>query len=370
MPSEFGHLDELTMDTAAISESLQFIIPIILLLIICITGLILNFLIILATILSKRLQSPTNLFIFSLSLSDLLLCAVPCTFYAYSALYKDFKSGPFCGIASSVIHICTLQTLFSFPLIAYNRFVLVVRSRQRYLRCYTMFNSITMVLGSWVLAIGVVLIILFLHPLEFDYYPSKRICVNPASTPAISIMELCTLVLCFTLALRSYIEIYTHLRKATGKATSIPTSNQIRNRKAKVKVTKNMFWVTAVFCVCCLPITVLRVVDMKAKLVASFWHRMFRILFFISGVANPLIYAARHQLYKDAIRSILQCKRPDKIYMDSLRRIAKRSRREKETRIRTLTTGSSLETGSTDIEEKNAVNKSTYEMVVTTTVKT
>ncbi len=86
-----------------------------------------------------------------------------------------------------------------------------------------------------------------------------------------------------------------------------------------------MMLLTVVYCVCCFPYFCLKALDLSLTY-TSWIHDLVSLLLYSTSVLNPIMYAGRNKPYRQAMKSLLYCKIPDKTLRDSLKRIAERRR--------------------------------------------
>lgn len=109
-----------------------------------------NVMVRLTVALSRKLQTSTNIFVVSLSVTDLLVSLVQ-PLQAAGMLGKDGWPFPdiICKIVADVAITCVSCSVIIVSLIGLNRFVLITRSKETYQRVFSTKLMAAMIIFSW-----------------------------------------------------------------------------------------------------------------------------------------------------------------------------------------------------------------------------
>ena len=112
-------------------------------------GVVGNVLTITSIALTPCLHSVPNAYLCSLAASDLTICiiAMPSTFVGYTVHIPD----ELCVVLAEVIFSCIMVSLMSITMVAVNRYVLVVKPRQYYVKLYQTKNVKISIGTIWLL---------------------------------------------------------------------------------------------------------------------------------------------------------------------------------------------------------------------------
>ena len=298
--------------------------------VIALTGFLFNTLVVVSIALSKKLHVTQSYFIASLSASDIIRCAVYHPFHAYGLVSCGNwqPTSVVCFIITAVDHICNLQTLLSFPLIAYNRYVLVAKPQGVYKIRYTPLKTVAMVMLSWTVAAIFVVVAIATDADNVHFDIGLGLCGFVRGSwwsRMVTYFELTILLCCFLVSARCYIRIFRYVKLEVHNKC-IPTSNQIRSQAMRLKATKSMLLITLSFTIFCAPYFLLLAIDPELSTNAAMAIFSATGLFLsITAVLNPLIYSVKNKPYRQAMKSVMMCRMPHKDIRDSLRRMKKRT---------------------------------------------
>ncbi|XP_054748761.1 mu-type opioid receptor-like [Lytechinus pictus] len=250
-------------------------------LIMTVVGIVGNVFVIGAVILSRRLQTPMNAFVVNLAVADLLACV---TFPTQAASLLVGYPVWLCVI-TALMDITSLGcSLITITLIAINRFILITKTKNVYQKIYTPMNLGIMIVIAWV--IGPLCMIL----------ASSRVCgVYLVKHGAGYLSWLVPILLITTLViiLVCYILIFLFIKRHVAR--SMATSKRL-----DISITKNLLYVVCAFYACVLPFTIVvstgRFFIPPGALVTV--ETFFTVILYMNSVVNPIIYAARHPIFK------------------------------------------------------------------------
>ena len=187
-------------------------------------GTIGNSLVIIAVLMSKRLRTPTNVFVVNLAFADLFASM----FLSMSVVALLGKNGwPLtnaewlCKAAGFVLYTCTGTSLFNLAAIAVNRTVLITKPYRVYRRVYAPFKLATMVAMTWLVSFSVILIFPLLDIGGVGYDDEDFTCSDLDGHPKAEYFHmaqsvvfypvpLITIIICYTVIFR---HVKRHIRK-------------------------------------------------------------------------------------------------------------------------------------------------------------
>ncbi|XP_072044898.1 adrenocorticotropic hormone receptor-like [Amphiura filiformis] len=236
-------------------------------LIISIFGTTGNSLVIIAILLSRKLQTPTNIFVASLATADLLTCLF-LIWNVIALLGRDGWPLPhaewLCAVAGFAIFTCTGVSVYTLATIALNRFVFITKSLQTYQKIFS---------------------------------PIK--------------IRLMIVFTCYTFV---FTHIKRHFKKkrenelnniALAEGSSIDQSTQRRAdgiSQMELNITKNLFLVVVAFFVCFSPYCVLQFIP------GTYYLSLYGAILVVANSAmNPVIYARRHPHFKIVLTALIKC---------------------------------------------------------------
>lgn len=287
-----------------------------------------NVLVILAVLLSKRLQNASSAFIANLAVADLMTCLVmPLFTVAQFVNYYSPSLEPMCMIAVSVVHTCIGGSIFSLAAIAFNRLMLMVASVRLYKMIYKP-KIITIGIATlWLIS----LFIAILPPFGFNvgkvgFDTLTHTCAPIVGYPGTDIYK-DILVYGFypiplTVIVMSYIGILVRLirhkrrmvkaginssSRPTGARFEMETStssgtSSFRLTPVQVQVTKNLFFIFVAYILCLTPQAVCTIFTCGID------ENYTRFIVALNSVVNPFIYGLNHPIFRQVFISIFTCK--------------------------------------------------------------
>ncbi|XP_038073777.1 alpha-1B adrenergic receptor-like [Patiria miniata] len=288
-----------------------------------------NFMVILAVILSRKLQSRTNAFVVNLAVADLLTCCtIPFTAVALFSLggWPSELPLPLCSFMGGLYFLSLGASIMNLAAIAINRYVLITKTRSTYRSIYTPKKIAAMMVFTWVYP-ALVCSLPFVGVGLFGYSEKYKTCNQDNSLETSDLLSLLGSALVFPIPLIvlvvCYIKIYRHIKGHLTKmrnkggdfemsemsSISAPSSTQLqRNRSAsfskrQVEITKNLFYVVCAFVACLAPFAIALMIPPSDPVIP--WTGM--IIIFNSAI-NPIIYGAKHPHFKEVFRHMLRCR--------------------------------------------------------------
>ncbi|XP_074642545.1 melatonin receptor type 1A-like [Tubulanus polymorphus] len=182
-------------------------------------GIIGNLLIILAYILTKKLRTTTNAFIFNVALSDLFVTG----FGMATVLANILRGGnalprELCLFTGWLIVTSCGVSLLSLCLIAFNRYIRICHSA-KYNKIFRRNHTVFMILAVWFTAIGVVMLGIFSGACVYRYDPIQWVCTfnNRTPKPCSIMLTAIGIAVPSLLSFLFYIRIYGKLRQSNNR---------------------------------------------------------------------------------------------------------------------------------------------------------
>ncbi len=313
------------------------------LLLIAIVGIIGNSMVIIAVILSKTLQTKTNVFVVNLSISDLIVCC----FLPWSAvaLLSDDKwlipgAEWVCQITGMTIFMSIGVSMWNLVFIAVNRLVLITKPLSTYQKIYSSWTLSIMLVISWIIPVALVGMPTFIGFGGFSFDRVTHSCSdeikNTAQAAKYDIYQSITTAVMLTIISVSYVIIYRHVKRhfkktrylharrsttsdiqlsthAVSSSEDTSSNSAVRDRplitttdekKARemIDITKNLFIVVCALLVFIMPFFLTEVLPLPDVL------KVYGHIFSTANSAiNPLIYGWRHPHFKRVLRLMLKC---------------------------------------------------------------
>ncbi len=226
--ANFENLSAVLMNTdphLGISEDLYSytvrVIFAVIFLLFCISGTVGNSSVIIAVLLSRKLQTPTNAFVVSLAITD-LITSVFTPFHAASLLSPNGWPLPdakwLCTIAGFQTYNCVLGSLLSLAAISVNRYILITKPFKTYQKIYTPVNIGIMVAATWLLPSSLYLSLKSIF--NFGYNKKFFLCIEnplPQNEFAVILLEVVIILLVLSIILTSYILVFRYVRQHYNK---------------------------------------------------------------------------------------------------------------------------------------------------------
>ncbi len=280
------------------------------------SGVLGNALVIACVITSKKLQTFTNCFVLNLSVVDFFVCALfgPVTIYFWASGCTVVLRHPTLCIAmgAMIVGLCSVSIL-SLACISFNRYLLIVHGIITYRKIFNRRYIPLLVASSWLWG-NSVLIPPFLGWGGLGYNDGKGFCDFDTSLPSTFPYEV--YVICFSIGIPltvtciCYVRIFLIVRKSRiriSQHSSVVNRNEERKKK-DLKMTKDLFIIFGMFCLCSTPYALAEFIDHTYELFPIEFHIFVSILIVSNSTWNPFIYAWRNTDFRNAMRRVLTLK--------------------------------------------------------------
>nr|XP_054754408.1 melanopsin-like [Lytechinus pictus] len=305
-------------------------------------GLTGNSLVFIAVAMSRRLQTPTNVFVVSLSLSDFLTC-LGLPFQAVAILSERGwpLAGGLCAMVGGSAMMSLTCGVVTLALIATNRFTLITRSKRTYTTLFSKKRNLIYVMISWLYPLLAFVVPQLVGFGRLGYDPYFKLCVWDTSDAHAHIYEILAAITIFiasTIITTSYVTIYIFIRlhvsvmknhvdgnrggqsvkinQVTMAANSLNNTNnndasamgtgtpgdrpRIKVTKREIDITKNLFYIVCFFFFCIIPYGFVLALT---NLGVFPWYA--GVMFVANSAVNPFIYASKHPVFKEVFRCML-----------------------------------------------------------------
>ncbi|XP_072028465.1 octopamine receptor beta-2R-like [Amphiura filiformis] len=297
--------------------------------IIAIVGVLGNMLVLVSIIITKRLRTTTNIFVFNLSVADLATCLMLPLSTVLPILSLDGYPlhNTLCVFSAFMMITCIGTSVNTLACIAVNRLLRITKTLEFYYRIYKTVNIVAILFATWASPAAVAMVPLVSSVGTLGYEPKYGICLWLSDS---GIYTFLAVLVCYpiqlTLMLYSYGKVFYYVRNTSRAlvesdnvqtlSAQISQSNMhryqnsntslvLKHRLAKrqIALTKNLFCVVCAFLLCLTPYALNLVVPCSGEALPY----SAAILTFNSCV-NPIIYAAKHPDFKRSFKEILCCK--------------------------------------------------------------
>ncbi|XP_072180595.1 neuropeptides B/W receptor type 2-like [Diadema setosum] len=280
-----------------------------------IVGVTGNVVLLLASALSRKLQTRTSYLIVSLSVSDLLVCVVQ-PFQVVSMLARNSPALPkvLCQLTAALDIISIGSSVITMMLIAVNRCVLIIKPRHTYNRIFSSRKLVVMVTISWLYPAAVLVLPQLIGHGRLGYNALTRVCIcdfTHKNANTFVYLVICSSSIAFGVTFFSYWLIFRRVKRRAlkSKSRSMPTEKSCR-RHTELAITKNLLCVVCCFVLCVSPF-------MGVFLVIPFLqgpalHRVLRVMPHVSlplvldSCLNPFIYGWKHPHFRVVMACVLR----------------------------------------------------------------
>ncbi|XP_038063249.1 alpha-1A adrenergic receptor-like [Patiria miniata] len=294
-------------------------------------GIFGNCLTILAVVLSRKLQTKTNVFVTNLAVADLVTC-LSAPFTVVALLSKDGWPLPelVCSLAAAIGYTCLSCSTITLAAIAINRYIIITKPMRTFQAVYTPRKIAVMLVLIWAYPILVCCIPLFGLG-QWGYSDKYKTCTQDTTHETSDYFSLVGSVLIFPIPLVvlfvCYYKIYRHVTGHAKKMQQMEveltttesvsgqnvggSTHELRKRSSsmassinrrQVQITKNLFMVVCAFVACLAPFAIALVIPPSDPVIP--WTGMFIIF---NSMVNPLIYGFKHPHFKEVFRRMLRC---------------------------------------------------------------
>ena len=327
-------------------------------------GTIGNSLVIISVLLSRKLQTPPNVFVTNLAIADLLTCLFLLG-KVVGMVGQDGWPLPevvwLCAVSAFMLFMCIAVSLFNLAAISFNRFILITQPYEIYQNFFSWYKVGLMVFSTWSIPFGMLLVLFLNDYVDFGYDKKYADCSNMDETFEYTMMfGFLVYLVPLTIIITSYASVFKHIKRhfkkmkvnelnsishisglmprlnnrdishqgippTSSNDMSVLQSSSVQGlvqserepsllappgasrrldkiTRRDIKITKNLFIVVIIFFLCFTPYFIIQFIPSLYKL------NVYAGIFVIANSAiNPIVYARRHPHFKIILTSIVKC---------------------------------------------------------------
>lgn len=277
------------------------------LIIINLTSFVGNVLVVLTMYKSRRLRTTSDIYIFALAVADLMwsTCVMPMTTLTLLTGKWNFSEAV-CEFQASIDYLVLYSSPVTMGLAAFNRYMRIVKSNH-YHKVFSLKKSRMFLAVSWLLLAMYIIIVRSTTWQRFEFSPDYALCSVIFSTKKSALIHYCiTIPVCFVIPcfiiMFSYLHVYKAMRQHNRSVSPSfhNRTNQARLAIQEIRISRALFFVTAVFVVCWLPTWVIALVKRLRPTLKL--HRSWKLvpvyLPFLGSAINPFIYAGNNPTFR------------------------------------------------------------------------
>lgn len=283
------------------------------LILINLTSSIGNVLVALTMYKSPRLRTTSDIYIFALSVLDLMwsTCVMPMTTIALLTGKWNF-SETVCEFQASGDYSVLYSSPVTMGLAAFNRYMRLVKSKHCH-KVFSLKKSRMFLTVFWLLLAMYIIIVKSATWQRFEFLPDYALCATIFSTKRSALVYYCiTIPVCFVIPsfiiIFSYLHVYKAIRQHNRDISPSfhNRTNQTRLAIQEIRISRALVFVTAVFVVCWIPTWVIALakrLQPTLKLHRS-WKLVPVFLPFLSSAINPFIYAGNNPTFRSEFKRL------------------------------------------------------------------
>ncbi|XP_071483081.1 neuropeptides B/W receptor type 2-like [Diadema antillarum] len=271
-----------------------------------------NVVLLLASALSRKLQTRTSCLIVNLSVSDLLVSAVQ-PFQIVPILDRPLPE-VLCQLTAALAIISIGSSVITIMLIAVNRCVLIIKPKHTYNRVFSSRYLVVMVTIPWLYPLVVFVVPHLTGHGRLGYSALTRLCIcdfTHKNANTFVYLVVGTSSIAFGVTFFSYWLIYRHMKKSAlkSRSCSMPTEKSCR-RHTELVITKNLLCVVCCFVLCVTPF--MCVFLAIPFLEGPSLHRVLSVMPYLSlplvldSCFNAFIYGWKHPHFRIVIACVLR----------------------------------------------------------------
>ncbi|XP_062443578.1 neuromedin-U receptor 2 [Rhea pennata] len=291
-----------------------------------VVGVVGNFLVCLVIIKHRNMKTPTNYYLFSLAISDLLvlLFGMPLEVYEMWNNYP-FLFGPIgCYFKTALFETVCFASILSVTTVSVERYVAILYPFRAKLES-TRKRALRTIVMLWVFSVLFALPNTSIHGIMLQYFPNGTLVPGSATCTVVRPMWIYNCIVQITyflfyvlpMVVISVLYYLMGLRLKGDKSLEVEEMAVNVQRPSRISVTKMLFVLVMVFAICWAPFHIDRlffsfVVEWTEPLANIFnlIHVVSGVFFYLSTAVNPIIYNLLSQRFRMAFLSVIspQCK--------------------------------------------------------------
>ncbi|XP_042737723.1 neuromedin-U receptor 2 [Lagopus leucura] len=289
--------------------------------VIFVVGVIGNFLVCLVILTHRNMKTPTNYYLFSLAVSDLLvlLFGMPLEVYEMWSNYP-FLFGPIgCYFKTALFETVCFASILSITTVSVERYFAILHPFRAKLES-TRKRALRTIVVLWVLSILFALPNTGTHGIMLQYFPNGTLVPGSATCTVVVPMWIYNWIVQITsflfyvlpMGVISVLYYLMGLRLKGDRSLEAEEMSVNVQRPSRKSVTKMLFVLVMVFAVCWAPFHIDRlffsfVVEWTEPLANIFnlIHVVSGVFFYLSSAVNPIIYNLLSQRFRMAFLSVI-----------------------------------------------------------------
>ncbi|KAM4826707.1 neuromedin-U receptor 2 [Thomomys bottae] len=291
-----------------------------------IVGVVGNLLVCLVIFRHQTMKTPTNYYLFSLAVSDLLVLLLGMPLEIYEMWYHyPFLFGPVgCYFKTALFETVCFVSILSVTMVSVERYVAIVHPFQAKLDS-TRRRALRILSLIWVSSIIFSLPNTSIHGIKDHHFPNGSLVPGSATCQVIRPTWIYNLIIqatsflfyIFPMTLISVLYLLMGLRLKKDESLEAKEMTVNIHRPSRKPVTKMLFVLVLVFAVCWAPFHTDRLffsfVDEWTKSLAdvfNLFHVVSGVFFYLSSAVNPIIYNLLSRRFRTAFQNVisLPCK--------------------------------------------------------------
>ncbi|XP_040831758.1 neuromedin-U receptor 2 [Ochotona curzoniae] len=292
-----------------------------------VVGVVGNLLVCLVILRHQSMKTPTNYYLFSLAVSDLLvlLLGMPLEVYEMWCHYP-FLLGPIgCYFKTALFETVCFASILSVTTVSVERYVAILHPFRAKLES-TRRRALRILAVVWGFSVLFSLPNTSIHGIKLQYFPNGSLVPGSATCEIIKPMWIYNFIIQVTSFLfyilpMTVISILYYLMGLRLKKDESLQANEVTTniqRPSRKSVTKMLFVLVLVFAICWTPFHIDRLffsfVDEWNESLATVFnliHVVSGVFFYLSSAVNPVIYNVLSRRFRAAFRNVISpsCKR-------------------------------------------------------------
>ncbi|NWI63197.1 NMUR2 protein, partial [Todus mexicanus] len=286
-----------------------------------IVGVVGNFLVCLVILKHRNMKTPTNYYLFSLAISDLLvlLFGMPLEVYEMWSNYP-FLFGPVgCYLKTALFETVCFASILSVTTLSVERYIAILHPFRAKLES-TRKRALRTIVVLWVLSVLFALPNTGTHGIILQYFPNGTLVPDSATCTVVMPMWIYNCIVQITsflfyvlpMGVISVLYYLMGLRLKGDKSLEVEEMAMNVQRPSRKSVTKMLFVLVMAFAICWAPFHIDRlffsfVVEWTEPLanVFNLIHVVSGVFFYLSSAVNPIIYNLLSQRFRMAFLSVI-----------------------------------------------------------------
>ncbi|NWX86573.1 NMUR2 protein, partial [Nothoprocta ornata] len=286
-----------------------------------VVGVVGNFLVCLVIIKHRNMKTPTNYYLFSLAVSDLLvlLFGMPLEVYEMWSNYP-FLFGPVgCYFKTALFETVCFASILSVTTVSVERYVAILHPFRAKLES-TRKRALRTIVVLWVLSVLFALPNTSTHGIMLQYFPNGSLVPGSATCTVVRPMWIYNCIVQITsflfyvlpMGIISVLYYLMGLRLKGDKSLEVEEMAVNVQKPSRKSVTKMLFVLVMVFAICWAPFHIDRlffsfVMEWTEPLanVFNLIHVVSGVFFYLSSAVNPIIYNLLSQRFRMAFLCVI-----------------------------------------------------------------